>query len=348
VATVNLGGGDDMLRSAHKGCDLGEITEFGFPFHFVADGGPGKDTLSGDVTSGPDNLKGGSGKDTLQGVTGDDTLDGGADADVLSGGSGFDTVSYSGRDVGVTVQLDGLANDGSPQDGPGGQRDNVSSDVERILGSPRNDILFGFPGEQTLEGNGGDDTVGGGGDDDEVFGGAGDDQVVGQGGHDFMSGGSGDDSLEAQQDLLEDTVDCGPGTDTAILDLQDKLTFVRGSLLRRGACETITRHAGDDGPPGMALKQRLRPRRDGKVVVRVACPRRARTACRGRLTLRRVNGRRVLARGRYGVRLGKQASVTLIARSKLPRRVVAEMREQGVSKKGPRFSSRVLRVIRRR
>jgi hypothetical protein len=46
--------------------------------------------------------------------------------------------------------------------------------------------------------------------------------------------------------------------------------------------------------------------------------------------------------------LGKKGTVTLAVRSKLPARVVAEMREQGVSDKGPRSSSRVLRVSRRR
>jgi hypothetical protein len=63
------------------------------------------------------------------------------------------------------------------------------------------------------------------------------------------------------------------------------------------------------------------------------------------LTLRDPRSNRVLARGRYRVRLGKKARISLRARRRLPRRVAAEMSEQGVSERGPRFSTRLLRVI---
>jgi Ca2+-binding RTX toxin-like protein len=366
VATVNLGGGADFLHSFHGCSGRSVVSQPSFEFRYVADGGSGNDTLqSGVPTALPnfisDNFKGGSGSDTLLGESGDDTLegetgndtlkgnagndtlkgdaghdilqgfgdddtlDGGADNDTVQGGDGFDTASYSGRDVGVTVRLDGFANDGSAQDdGPAGGRDNVSSDVERILGSPRNDTLVGDAGEQTLIGN------------------AGNDEITGGSGRDTISGGGDNDTLDTRDGVEERSIDCGPGTDTARVDLQEQLT---GSF--RKTCETVSSFALDDGPPGIALKQRLRSR-NGKVKIRVSCPRRARIACRGRLTLRRVGSRRVLARHRYRVGLGKKGTVTLAVRSKLPARVVAEMREQGVSDKGPRSSSRVLRVSRRR
>jgi hypothetical protein len=52
----------------------------------------------------------------------------------------------------------------------------------------------------------------------------------------------------------------------------------------------------------------------------------------------------VLGRARYTLGLGTIRSVKVTVRRRLQGRVIAEMTEQGVSKKGPRFSSRLLRV----
>ncbi len=109
-------------------------------------------------------------------------------------------------------------------------------------------------------------------------------------------------------------------------------------------CESVQQFATDDGPPGRALRQRLRVRRGATVAVKLGCPRTARVTCRGVLTLRPPGGGRALARGRYRVRQGGTASVSLTTRRALPRSVAAETNEQGASKKGPRFSSRLLRV----
>jgi Ca2+-binding RTX toxin-like protein len=285
------------------------------------DGGTGNDTIGG--SPGADELSGGDGQDALRGRLGDDNLDGGAGADVMNGGDGFDTASYSGRDVGVIVRLDGFANDGSSQDGEAA-RDNVNADVERVLGSRFDDTLTGNALAQTLVGNSGRDELDGGG------------------GSDTLSGGADNDTIRAR-DGVADTIDCGPGTDTATVDLQDRLVRVAGSSLP-GGCETASVFAADDGPPSRVLRQRLRRRRGGEVLVKVACPRRARVACRGTLTLRGLTGRRSLARGRYRIGLGKRATIVLRPRARLPRRVIAEVREPGVSQKGPRSSFAVLRV----
>jgi hypothetical protein len=285
------------------------------------DGGTGNDTLGG--SPGGDDLSGGDGQDALRGRLGNDTLDGGAGADVMNGGDGFDTASYSGRDVAVTVRLDGFANDGSSQDGEVA-RDNVNADVERVLGSRSGDTLVGNAGTQTLVGN------------------AGADDLVGGDGGDTLSGGADNDTIQAR-DGVTDAIDCGPGTDTATVDLQDRLVRVAGSSLP-GGCEAASQFAADDGPPSRALRQLLRQRPNGEVLVKVTCPRRARVACRGTLTLRSLTGGRRLARGRYRVGLGRRATVTLKARARLPRRVIADLREQGVSQKGPRSSFSVLRV----
>jgi hypothetical protein len=73
------GGGDDVLRAVddnYQGDDLY--------------GGPGKDTLTGDVWGNV--LDGGPGNDRIDGRSRDDTLRGGPGRDVLIGGTGKDTI----------------------------------------------------------------------------------------------------------------------------------------------------------------------------------------------------------------------------------------------------------------
>jgi hypothetical protein len=199
------------------------------------------------------------------------------------------------------------------------------------------------------EGGGGIDTLTGGVLGDMLNGGDAADELEGRGGPDAFNGGPGADTLKARDGVRDSSIRCGPGTDTAVLDSQDVLIppdpdppFGRPDP--GSACETVDRTPLDDGPPGRALRQRLRVARGGRVAVKVACPRAARVACRGVLTLRDPRSNRVLARGRYRVRLGRKATISLRARRRLPRRVAAEMNEQGVSERGPRFSSRLLRV----
>jgi Ca2+-binding RTX toxin-like protein len=118
--------------------------------------GAGDDHLTG----GPavDRLLGAAGDDTLDGLAGGDTLVGGADddgKDVYSGGPGpFDEVSYGARTAAVTVDLDGVDDDGA-----GGERDNVRVDVERVTGGAGNDVANGGDGADVLNGGRGADTL---------------------------------------------------------------------------------------------------------------------------------------------------------------------------------------------
>jgi Ca2+-binding RTX toxin-like protein len=140
----------------------------------------GGSTLNGDA--GIDTLFGGNGADTLNGGADNDTLDGGPGADTLSGGThdrpfigfgGGDTASYAAHGAGVTVSLDGAANDGA------GEGDNVLTDVENVIGSNGNDILGGGAGNVSniLTGGNGNDTLDGGPNADRLVGGAGSDTV---------------------------------------------------------------------------------------------------------------------------------------------------------------------------
>ena len=89
-------------------------------------------------SGGNDNLDGGTGNDNIDGGGGDDSLTGGSGRDSLIGGSGTDTADYSRADRGVTVTLDGVANDGTGAGMPG-EADNVQT--ENVTGGTGADRL---------------------------------------------------------------------------------------------------------------------------------------------------------------------------------------------------------------
>ncbi|MDH4383927.1 MAG: calcium-binding protein [Caulobacter sp.] len=113
------------------------------------------DTLIG-VTLANNHLSGGLGDDELQGLGGNDVLIGGAGGDKLIGGSGVDTLSYTGSDASVLVDLlAGLAS--------GGHAEGDSFEgIERLVGSGWADILTGSDGNDSLSGGGGGDQLAGG------------------------------------------------------------------------------------------------------------------------------------------------------------------------------------------
>jgi hypothetical protein len=302
-----------------------------------ASGGPGSDVLrggglsaTGTSGSGNDVLDGGDGNDELRAEDGDDQLTGGQGADVIDGGPGRDGAALTALATN-TVRLDGLANDGTA-----GEGDNYLS-IEVVTGTPAKDVMVGSGAAETLAGV------------------AGNDEITGGGGVDSLSGGDGDDLIDARDGTANDTVSCGAGDDEAIVDLIDT---VSGGVLsprprsRLPECERVERFAIDDGPPARAVAgRRLRIARDGSVRVRLACPRKARVPCRGRLSL--VDPRRparVFAAGAYAIGLGRSGVVVLDltaaeARTLRARGVVdALTRERGASRKGPRRSTQALLI----
>ena len=107
--------------------------------------------------NGPDTLLGAGGDDTLYGMGGNDELSGGADndwafghagddtyiaaagvdgKDFFEGSVGSDTASYTARTTSVFVNVDNVANDGSP-----GEGDDMRNDVENIIGGTAGDTL---------------------------------------------------------------------------------------------------------------------------------------------------------------------------------------------------------------
>lgn len=319
---------DDVLRG-----DGGNDTVDGSPISGASpdgndsvSGGSGNDTVRGG--SGNDDVRGDAGNDTLSGGTGNDTLSGGPGTDTIDGGAGTDAVVIGGLQP-LSVTLDTQANDGAA-----GENDNYLS-IEGVTGGDAGDVLVGGAAAETLDGA------------------LGNDQVTGGGGVDTLRGGGGDDVIDAR-DGVADVISCGTGRDSVIADLVDPLaqSFLP-ALPREQLCERVERFAVDDGPPGQATGRAVRIAADGSLSIRVTCPRNARIACRGRLTV--VDPRRpgtVLAAAAYDVARRRTAAVTLdlsateAARLRARGALLALTREPGVSRKGPRSAGLLMAVTR--
>jgi len=209
------GGGTDVVTYASRTANVavrldgaandgasGEGDNVGIDVENVIGGG-GADTLIGSAVAntilggnGNDLLLGGSAKDRLFGGAGNDTLGGGAGADELSGGTGSDTASFSDHtNAGVTVKIDGIANDGNTLDGPSTTtRDNVKRDIENLTGTIGADNMTGSSVANRIRGLAGSDS---------------------------FFGLAGNDRLEAKDGIKDRVIDGGTGTDVAIRDAVD-------------------------------------------------------------------------------------------------------------------------------
>jgi hypothetical protein len=245
----------------------------GTPGDDVIVGLGGNDTISG--LGGNDKICGGDGNDTLNGGDGSDTFIGGAGADRFNGGTGGDTASYADRTLGVTVTLDGVANDGNSTDQSGALKDNAGTDVEDVVGGKGADTLTGSAVHNVLRGGEGADVMSGLGgvdavaydfrtagvtvdidgvaddgnsadgpvgardnvqtDIEDLIGGKGADTLTGNEKNNGLSGGPGADILRGlgARDILfandgtaDTTLDCDGGTaDRAHVDAQDPPTI---------------------------------------------------------------------------------------------------------------------------
>jgi Ca2+-binding RTX toxin-like protein len=174
-------------------------------------GASGNDNITG--TSGPNTLRGGPGMDTLNGAGGNDILLGDRCcsyfADVFNGGDGNDTASYRDHFSAVTVDIDGVADDGQFV---GAEGDNVMTNVENVTGGSGSDTITGNNANNVLSGMAGSDTL---------FGGGGGDQLAGGSSFDTLNGEAGKDELNSRGDNSGDTDNCGTEADTAIADSFD-------------------------------------------------------------------------------------------------------------------------------
>jgi RTX calcium-binding nonapeptide repeat (4 copies) len=285
--------------------DLGDLDDYASPgmmqsFPVLWSGGAGADTLWAGLND--DDLYGDEGVDELHGLDGDDWLDGGPGADQLDGGDGSDIAAYDERVDSVTATLDEAANDGVS-----GEGDFIHIDVESVVGGSAGDTLTGSA------------------EPDGLFGGPGPDTLNGRGGADVVDGGADDDTILARDGAVDD-IDCGPGTDTAIVDSSDKVV----------GCETVSAPPPPPPPPppsppgdltapalnlSGATVQRVLAQRG--VVVVAACPTEACTAtATGKVVVRGSAKRYKLRAATKQIAQGAKATLKL----KLAKRALTAIR----------------------
>ena len=226
VGHLNVGGSCFSLEPTYPGqaeCFLGEL---GFrndsTAHIYVKLGDGNDTASLGTAAAVALIDAGPGNDTIEaegaarvevlGGPGDDTINAGAATDVLegdegndtfrepcnvvtatgahiNGGPGIDTVSFACVPVGETINL---------------RTDPRLANLESVIGTPYNDVIYGANRYGWLQGGAGDDVihVGNGyhaasGDDgnDTIYGGSGGQVLAGGAGNDTIYGGAGNDLI---------------------------------------------------------------------------------------------------------------------------------------------------------
>lgn len=371
--SVTLGFGNDVLRTvtsflcasglSYDPLESGHPDEIN-PRYTSVDGGPGNDNLQGGlfadvIAGGPDQdtIHGGEGKDSVSGGTGDDALFGDAGDDTISGGTGANGLHGGGGDdtlfpdaAGTDVVDGGDGRDRVLYGGTvGAVRVTIgdNSDQDGLVGFDHDVVLSTT--EDVTTGDGPDSVVGSGESNDLVTtGGA--DAITAGAGTDTVEAGGGADTIDIRDGELDPRVDCGPGTDAVTVDLKDQPS--RLSIVRRTAfidCEAVSAFATDDGPPGHAAGRTLRVAGE-RASVAVACPARARVACRGTLSLRAGATLRgaTLGAARYRIAVGTTADVTVDLttagrRVAGMRHITARTVENGTSAKGPRSAVVVLR-----
>jgi Ca2+-binding RTX toxin-like protein len=140
---------------------------------------------------------------------------------------------------------------------------NISCNNNPCVGTNRSDTMRGTNDRDNMAGRGGNDQMFGGGNGDTMRGGTGADIMRGESGRDRIYGdadndtinggpfgdrivaGTGTDSVVGENgadridiaDGVQDSVDCGNGTDTLIYDPQDLTAFPLDQFIRATSCE---------------------------------------------------------------------------------------------------------------
>ena len=244
VGNINVGGSCISLDRVYPGeaeCFIGEL---GFrddsTAHIYVKLGDGNDTASLGTSASLAVIDGGAGNDAIDalgaarvevlGGSGNDTIDAHAATDVLEGGDGNDTFS---EPCNVLPPATAHINGGPGIDTvsfacrTGGQTINLRTDprlanLESVIGTPYNDVIYAANRYGTLHGGDGNDTIYGGGGGQTLAGDAGTDTIYGGPGSDYITdtdgegkyfGRGGNDTIVAGGSLYG-----GPGDDRLICE----------------------------------------------------------------------------------------------------------------------------------
>jgi Ca2+-binding RTX toxin-like protein len=255
-ATLSGGAGGDGL--------------FGGPRADTVEGDTGSDLMSGgggnDYLSDGTAFFGANGNDEFAGGGGDDLMDGGtaalngAGSDTFTGGPGIDTLTMLERSGPVTITEDSV-----PNDGEGGEGDNVVEAEIFLLPASPDRVTVGGP-VNLVNGGDGADTIAGGGGADQLFGAGGGDALDGDVGPDLLSGGLGTDSASFRPRSQPVTVTVGDGPndgeagegDDVLDDVESVLGGSAADNLGGGdGAETLDGGAGGDTVNGAGGDDRL-------------------------------------------------------------------------------------------
>ena len=160
---LGIATGDGALAPADAILNIENVQAGSAPIAII--GSDSSNTLMGG--EGNDTIIGRGGADDLRGNAGNDTIEGGSGADSLDGGVGIDTASYAGSAAAVFVHLDGTSGNGGDSTG------DTLTEIENLIGSDFNDILFGDGAANSLYGGDGIDVLQGGAGADVLNGGDG-------------------------------------------------------------------------------------------------------------------------------------------------------------------------------
>jgi hypothetical protein len=169
---------------------------------------------------------------------------------VFSFGAGDDTLSV-GDGLHLPVTVDAGAGD------------------DDIDAGDQGDALDGGDGADTVYGNGGADVVRGGPGDDEIAGGPGVDRFYGEDVDACIpsSCASGQDLIEAR-DGNQEMIDCGPGTDSAVVDPNE---LVRNDVDLSNQCESVDGLAASSSSGTGSLTASAKVS-GGRIVVKLTAP----------------------------------------------------------------------------
>lgn len=210
------------------------------------------------ILSGADVIMGSNGFDVLAGYDGADTLIGGLGGDNLLGGDGIDTASYATARAAITAVLF------DPDFNTGDAAGDTYTDIENVIGTNFNDVIYGGFGANVLTGGSGNDTLVGAGGRDRFVGGPGVDTVS----HDTSPSG-------LRVDLLTPSNNTGYAAGNSYVDIENldgsgfndalfgnnAANVIRGSgfpnlpsgndqLQGRGGNDTLLGFDGNDGLSG--------------------------------------------------------------------------------------------------
>lgn len=109
-----------------------------------------------------------------------------------------------------------------------------------MSGSYNADVMYGGEGLDTINGDYGADKISGNAGNDDLSGGPVGDRIYGGPGTDVVEGNAGNDFINVAGDDVKDSVSCGIGDDTAVVDAADLGRQSFEDFVRLSSCEDVT------------------------------------------------------------------------------------------------------------